>query len=312
MADAELETFTSIMDALFRISSSIKSMEQELHCPVCDEMVKQPILLPCQHSVCLLCAAEVLVQRGYPPPDLPSEPNSPASTPNTRSPRQGRRPLPRTPDRLERVLRTVCGTYPGRRRKDVTHPPMLFPCPSCQQDVELGEKGLADCLRNLTLERIVERYRHTVSLGSVAIVCGFCKPPQSLEATKGCADCKSNFCNECFKLYHPWGTPRAQHEHILPTNNFRPKVLTCTDHEQERLQWYCHNCQKLLCPLCKLRRVHHGHKVLPVTQAYQTLKEKVIKEVNFILANQDLIQNQISQLEDTIKQMEVRLDDRTG
>lgn len=35
---------------------------------------------------------------------------------------------------------------------------MLFPCPLCRQDVELGEKGLADCLRNLTLERIVERF----------------------------------------------------------------------------------------------------------------------------------------------------------
>uniref|UniRef100_A0A3B4TPL5 Tripartite motif containing 46 n=1 Tax=Seriola dumerili TaxID=41447 RepID=A0A3B4TPL5_SERDU len=303
MADAELQTFTSIMDALVRISSNMKSMEQELHCPVCDEMVKQPILLPCQHSVCLLCAAEVLVQRGYPPPDLPPEPNSPASTPNTRSPRQARRPTPRTPDRLERVLKT-CGTYPGRRRRDTATPPMLFPCPSCQQDVELGEKGLTDCLRNLTLERIVERYRHTVSLGSVAIMCGFCKPPQSLEATKGCADCKSNFCNECFKLYHPWGTPRAQHEHILPTNNFRPKVLVCSDHEQERLQWYCRNCQRLLCPLCKLRRVHHGHKVLPIAQAYQALKDKVTKEVNFILANQDIIQSQITQLEAAIKQME--------
>lgn len=69
------------------------------------------------------------------------------------------------------------------------------------------------------------RYRHTVSLGSVAVMCQFCKPPQTLEATKGCADCRSNFCNECFKLYHPWGTPRAQHEHIQPTLNFRPKVL---------------------------------------------------------------------------------------
>ncbi|KAM3614012.1 uncharacterized protein V6R79_008469 [Siganus canaliculatus] len=304
MAEAELQTFTSIMDALVRISSNMKNMEQELHCPVCDEMVKQPILLPCQHSVCLLCAAEVLVQRGYPPPDLPPEPNSPASTPNTRSPRQARRPTPRTPDRLERVLRTVCGTYPGRRRRDAALPPMLFPCPSCQQDVELGEKGLTDCLRNLTLERIVERYRHTISLGSIAIMCGFCKPPQSLEATKGCADCKSNFCNECFKLYHPWGTPRAQHEHILPTNSFRPKLLTCTDHEQEKMQWYCRNCQRLLCPVCKLRRVHHGHKVLPIAQAYQALKDKVTKEVSFILANQDTIQSQITQLEEGIKQME--------
>ncbi|XP_028281631.1 tripartite motif-containing protein 46 [Parambassis ranga] len=304
MAEAELHTFTSIMDALVRISSNMKSMERELHCPVCDEMVKQPILLPCQHSVCLLCAADVLVQRGYPPPDLPPEPNSPASTPNTRSPRQTRRPVPRTPDRLDRVLRTVCGTYPGRRRKDAAPPPMLFPCPSCQQDVELGERGLTECLRNLTLERIVERYRHTISLGSVAIMCGFCKPPQALEATKGCADCKSNFCNECFKLYHPWGTPRAQHEHILPTNNFRPKVLTCTEHEQERLQWYCRNCQSLLCPLCKLRRVHHGHKVLPIAQAYQALKDKITKEANFILSNQELIESQITQLEAAIKQME--------
>ncbi|XP_067094418.1 tripartite motif-containing protein 46 [Osmerus mordax] len=305
MAEAELQTFTSIMDALVRISSNMKSMERELRCPVCDEMVKQPIILPCQHSVCLLCAAEVLVQRGYPPPDLPPEPNSPASTPNTRSPRQTRRPAPRTPDRLERVLRAGCGTYPGRRRKDPASPPMLFPCPSCRRDVELGERGLTDCLRNLTLERIVERYRHTVSLGSVAIMCGFCKPPQPLEATKGCADCRSNFCNECFKLYHPWGTPRAQHEHILPTNNFRPKVLTCPDHEQERLLWYCRSCQKLLCQLCKLRRSHHGHKMAPIAQASQALKEKIIKELNYILTNQETVQSQISQLESGITQMEL-------
>lgn len=50
------------------------------------------------------------------------------------------------------------------------------------------------------------------------------------------------------------------------------QVLTCTEHEQERMQWHCHNCQRLLCPICKLRRVHHGHKVLPIAQAYQDLK----------------------------------------
>ncbi len=51
----------------------------------------------------------------------------------------------------------VCGTHPGRRRKDSPPVIMLFPCPTCRKDVELGERGLADCLRNLTLERIVER-----------------------------------------------------------------------------------------------------------------------------------------------------------
>ncbi|XP_016376112.1 tripartite motif-containing protein 46-like isoform X2 [Sinocyclocheilus rhinocerous] len=282
----------------------MKSIERELHCPVCEEMVKQPIVLPCMHSVCVLCAAEVLVQRGYPPPELPPEPNTPTSSPITRSPRQTRRPPPKT-DRLDRVIRTVCGTHPGRRRKDTPPVIMLFPCPTCGKDVELGERGLADCLRNLTLERIVERYRHTVSLGSMAVMCQFCKPPQALEATKGCADCRSNFCNECFKLYHPWGTPRAQHEHILPTHSFRPKVLVCVEHEQERLPFYCRSCQRLLCPLCKLRRAHSGHKIMPIALAYQTLKEKITKEMNYILANQESVQAQITQVESGIAQTEV-------
>uniref|UniRef100_A0A672KR44 Tripartite motif containing 46 n=1 Tax=Sinocyclocheilus grahami TaxID=75366 RepID=A0A672KR44_SINGR len=304
MADAELQTFTSIMDALVRISSNMKSIKRELHCPVCEEMVKQPIVLPCMHSVCVLCAAEVLVQRGYPPPELPAEPKTPTSSPITRSPRQTRRPPPKT-DRLDRVIRTVCGTHPGRRRKDTPPVIMLFPCPTCGKDVELGERGLADCLRNLTLERIVERYRHTVSLGSMAVMCQFCKPPQALEATKGCADCRSNFCNECFKLYHPWGTPRAQHEHILPTHSFRPKVLVCVEHEQERLQFYCRSCQRLLCPLCNLRRSHSGHKIMPIALAYQTLKEKITKEMNYVFANQDSVQAQITQVESGIAQTEV-------
>uniref|UniRef100_A0A3Q2YJB9 Tripartite motif containing 46b n=1 Tax=Hippocampus comes TaxID=109280 RepID=A0A3Q2YJB9_HIPCM len=299
----DLKAATSTMDALVRISSNMKSLEQELHCPVCKDIVKQPVVLPCLHSVCLMCACEVLVASGYPPPDLPAEPNSPASTPNMRSPRQLRRPTPKAEQRpIDRVLRAG---YPGRRRKEGPSPSMMFPCVPCGRDVELGEKGLIDCLRNLTLERIVERYRHTVSLGSVAIMCQFCKPPQALEATKGCGDCRSNFCNECFKLYHPWGTPRAQHEHILPTLNFRPKVLTCAEHDQEKLQFYCRSCQRLLCSLCKLRRLHTGHKILPVAQAYQALKEKITKEMNYILSNQDTVLAQITQLESAITQTEV-------
>ena len=103
------------------------------------------------------------------------------------------------------------------------HPQTVsFPCPACQRDVDLGERGLGSLFRNLTLERVVERYRQTINI-SAAIMCQFCKPPQ-LEATKGCTECKSSFCNECFKLYHPWGTQKAQHEPTPPTLTFRPKV----------------------------------------------------------------------------------------
>lgn len=88
--------------------------------------------------------------------------------------------------------------------------------------MELGERGLSGLFRNLTLERVVERYRQSVSVGG-AILCQLCKPPP-LEATKGCTECRAAFCNECFKLFHPWGTQKAQHEPTLPTLSFRPKV----------------------------------------------------------------------------------------
>lgn len=53
------------------------------------------------------------------------------------------------------------------------------------------------------------------------------------------------------------------------------QVLVCVEHEQERLQFYCRSCQHLLCPLCKLRRAHSGHKIIPIALAYQTLKVSV-------------------------------------
>uniref|UniRef100_A0A4X1W0V2 Tripartite motif containing 46 n=1 Tax=Sus scrofa TaxID=9823 RepID=A0A4X1W0V2_PIG len=304
MAEGEdMQTFTSIMDALVRISTSMKNMEKELLCPVCQEMYKQPLVLPCTHNVCQACAREVLGQQGYigHGGDPSSEPTSPASTPSTRSPRLSRRTLPK-PDRLDRLLKSGFGTYPGRKR-GALHPQVItFPCPACQGDVELGERGLAGLFRNLTLERVVERYRQSVSVGG-AILCQLCKPPP-LEATKGCTECRATFCNECFKLFHPWGTQKAQHEPTLPTLSFRPKGLMCPDHKEE-VTHYCKTCQRLVCQLCRVRRTHSGHKITPVLSAYQALKDKLTKSLTYILGNQDTVQTQICELEETVRHTEV-------
>uniref|UniRef100_A0A8C6D663 Tripartite motif containing 46 n=1 Tax=Moschus moschiferus TaxID=68415 RepID=A0A8C6D663_MOSMO len=304
MAEGEdMQTFTSIMDALVRISTSMKNMEKELLCPVCQEMYKQPLVLPCTHNVCQACAREVLGQQGYigHGGDPSSEPTSPASTPSTRSPRLSRRTLPK-PDRLDRLLKSGFGTYPGRKRGALHPQVIMFPCPACQGDVELGERGLAGLFRNLTLERVVERYRQSVSVGG-AILCQLCKPPP-LEATKGCTECRATFCNECFKLFHPWGTQKAQHEPTLPTLSFRPKGLMCPDHKEE-VTHYCKTCQRLVCQLCRVRRTHSGHKITPVLSAYQALKDKLTKSLTYILGNQDTVQTQICELEETVRHTEV-------
>ncbi|XP_029436833.1 tripartite motif-containing protein 46 isoform X2 [Rhinatrema bivittatum] len=281
--------------------TSMKNMERELLCPVCKQMYKQPLILPCLHNVCHVCASEVLLQHGYVCCDPSSEPTSPASSPATRSPRMGRRVVPK-PDRLDRLIKSGFGTYPGRKRGTAHAQTILFPCPCCQRDVDLGERGLGNLFRNLTLERVVERYRQSVNI-SAAIMCQFCKPPQQ-EASKGCTECRSSFCNECFKLYHPWGTQKAQHEPTPPTLIFRPKALMCPEHKEE-VSHYCKSCQRLVCQLCRVRRTHTGHKITPVVSAYQALKDKLTKSIAYILGNQHTVQSQISALEETLRETEV-------
>ncbi|KAI1229927.1 hypothetical protein IHE44_0010637 [Lamprotornis superbus] len=94
--------------------TSMKNMERELVCPVCKEMYKQPLALPCAHNVCHVCASEVLLQHGHLYCDPTSEPTSPAATPSTRSPRLGRRAVPK-PDRLDRLLKSGGAGGAGRR-----------------------------------------------------------------------------------------------------------------------------------------------------------------------------------------------------
>lgn len=114
------------------------------------------------------------------------------------------------------------GVYTGRKRNSLTPRSTLFPCPGCQRDIDLGERGINGLFRNFTLETIVERYRQAAR-AAIAIMCDFCKPPPQ-ESTKSCMDCSASYCNECFKIHHPWGTVKAQHEYVGPTTNFRPKV----------------------------------------------------------------------------------------
>nr|XP_057926753.1 E3 ubiquitin-protein ligase TRIM36 isoform X5 [Doryrhamphus excisus] len=157
--------------------------------------------------------------------------------------------------------------------------------------------------RNFTLESIVERYRQAAR-AAVAIMCNICKPPQQQEATKSCMDCKASYCNECFKLHHPWGTPKAQHEYVGPTTNFRPKVLMCPEHEMEKVNMYCEVCRRPVCHLCKLGGTHANHKVTSMSNAYKILKEKLAKSIHYLISKEDQVRSQITGLERLINQTE--------
>uniref|UniRef100_A0A8C6WJS7 Tripartite motif containing 36 n=1 Tax=Neogobius melanostomus TaxID=47308 RepID=A0A8C6WJS7_9GOBI len=261
------------------------------------ELFTHPLILPCQHSVCHKCIRELLMLNHDDSFDAGSECSLPGSP-------RSRVPSP-SMERLDRLVRSasVRRSFGSRGRRSVTPRITTIPCPGCQHDIDLGERGISMLFRNFTLENIVERYRQAAR-AAVAIMCNVCKPPQVQEATKSCMDCKASFCNECFKLNHPWGTPKAQHEYVGPTTNFRPKVLMCPEHEMEKVNMYCEVCKRPVCHLCKLGGAHANHKVTSMSSAYKILKEKLAKSIHYLISKEDQVKAQITGLESLINQTE--------
>ncbi|KAM6036004.1 E3 ubiquitin-protein ligase TRIM36 isoform 5-T5 [Theristicus caerulescens] len=210
---------------------AIKGIERELICPACKELFTHPLILPCQHNVCHKCVKEILFAFEDSFADGGSE-SSNQSSPRIKISSSSM-------DRIDRISRSASqrrsfgwrgfGVYTGRKRNSLTPRSSLFPCPGCQRDIDLGERGINGLFRNFTLETIVERYRQAAR-AAIAIMCDFCKPPPQ-ESTKSCMDCSASYCNECFKIHHPWGTVKAQHEYVGPTTNFRPKEKLSKDVE---------------------------------------------------------------------------------
>ncbi|XP_071887238.1 E3 ubiquitin-protein ligase TRIM36 isoform X2 [Anas platyrhynchos] len=280
--------FGYIAELLERGKVATKSIERELICPACKELFTHPLILPCQHNVCHKCVKEILFTLEDSFADGGSE-SSNQSSPRIRisSPSM---------DRIDRISRS------GRKRNSLTPRTTLFPCPGCQHDIDLGERGINGLFRNLTLETIVERHRQAAR-AAIAIMCDFCKPPPQ-ESTKSCMDCSASYCNECFKVHHPWGTLKAQHEYVGPTTNFRPKILMCPEHEMERVNMYCEICRRPVCHLCKLGGSHANHRVTTMSTAYKTLKEKLSKDIEYLISKESQVKAHISQLGLLLKETE--------
>ncbi|XP_077571630.1 E3 ubiquitin-protein ligase Trim36-like isoform X3 [Stigmatopora nigra] len=297
----------------------IKNIERELICPICKELFTHPLILPCQHSVCHKCVRELLMLNyddsldGNSECSLPGSPRSRVPSPSMEKLDKLVRSGPRKRSGITEINPALLTSpvpqkrsiaSPGWRRGSVTPRVTTIACPGCQHDIDLGERGISMLFRNFTLESIVERYRQAAR-AAVAIMCNICKPPQQQqEATKSCMDCKVSYCNECFKTHHPWGTPKAQHEYVGPTTNFRPKVLMCPEHEMEKVNMYCEVCRRPVCHLCKLGGTHANHRVTSMSNAYKILKEKLAKSIHYLISKEDQVKTQITGLEQLVSQTE--------
>ncbi|ELR59675.1 hypothetical protein M91_14827, partial [Bos mutus] len=141
-------------------------MEEELKCPVCGSLFREPIILPCSHNVCLPCARTIAVQT----PDggggwgsdhadklsLYSETDSGygSYTPSLKSP-NGVRVLPMVPA----PPGSSAAAARGAACSSLSSSSSSIPRPQCHRSASLDHRGLRGFQRNRLLEAIVQRYQ---------------------------------------------------------------------------------------------------------------------------------------------------------
>lgn len=274
-------------------------MEEELKCPVCGSFFRDPILLPCSHNVCLLCARNITVQ-----------------TPDGETPVQSRASGSSDYDYLDMDKMSLYsetdsgyGSYTPCQLKSPNgvrvFPPVAphrncsLTCPLCHRSVSLDERGLRGFPRNRLLEAIVVRYQQTrgipCSASPSAVKCQLCDR-NPVVATVMCEQCDVYYCNACQQRCHPSRGPLAKHRLVPPPSPSQAaggaasgggggggagsqqpvltarKTGTCVDHEAENFSMYCCSCKAPVCMKCLEEGKHAKHDVKPLAVMWKQHK----------------------------------------
>nr|XP_057927180.1 tripartite motif-containing protein 67 isoform X1 [Doryrhamphus excisus] len=285
-------------------------MEEELKCPVCGSVFKEPILLPCSHNVCLACARSISVHT----PD--GEPPAQQSRASASSDYDYLLDV----DKMSLYSETDSGygSYTPCQLKS-PNGVRVFPssasaaaqrlcsltCPLCHRSVSLDERGLRGLPRNRLLEAIVARYQQhraaSASASSTASASSSGAPKCQLcdrnpvDAAVMCEQCDVFYCNACQQRCHPSRGPLAKHR-LVPPPAHRPgraasaaagqppvtarKPATCVEHEAENFVMYCCGCRAPVCAKCLEDGRHAKHDVKPLALMWKQHKCQLSQALN--------------------------------
>ncbi|XP_069806981.1 E3 ubiquitin-protein ligase TRIM9 isoform X8 [Dendropsophus ebraccatus] len=285
----------------------MEEMEEELKCPVCGSFYREPIILPCSHSLCLACARNILVQTpdsespqsrrasglsDYDYLDLDkmslySEADSGygsyggfASAPTT--------PCQKSPNGVRVFPPSMPAPHlPHHHSSGALLPPpparnQCLTCPQCHRSLLLDDRGLRGFAKNRVLEGVIERYQQSKA---AALRCQLCeKSPK--EATVMCEQCDVFYCEPCRLRCHPPRGPLAKHRLLPPaqgrvSRRLSPrKISTCTDHELENHSMYCVQCKMPVCYQCLEEGKHSSHEVKALGAMWKLHKSQLSQALN--------------------------------
>ncbi|XP_070605281.1 tripartite motif-containing protein 55 [Erythrolamprus reginae] len=95
---------------------------------------------------------------------------------------------------------------------------------------------------------------------------------------------------------------------IYKQESFRPERKTeqpmCEEHEDEKINIYCLNCEVPTCSMCKVFGAHKDCQVAPLLNVYQRQKSELSDGIAVLVGSNDRVQGIVTQLEETCRTVE--------
>ncbi|XP_020667665.3 tripartite motif-containing protein 55 isoform X2 [Pogona vitticeps] len=95
---------------------------------------------------------------------------------------------------------------------------------------------------------------------------------------------------------------------IYKQESARPERKTeqpiCEEHEDEKINIYCLNCEVPTCSMCKVFGAHKDCEVAPLTSIFQRQKSELSDGIAVLVGSNDRVQGIVTQLEETCKTVE--------
>ena len=165
-------------------------------------------------------------------------------------------------------------------------PDTSLKCPTCDTSVNLPDGKIEGLTQNLWFEhKSKEASIKKKIVSKEAISCDKCSVDDSSDAAVVyCCDCGQFLCDLCKKV-HKRRPKKADHKLIdletkgsIESPTIKHKEGYCTRHTDQKLIYYCNDCEKLVCPNC-LPIKHKDHNIEDYIDVGETARKALKQSV---------------------------------